>query len=464
MRALEYIRGVSLKNKLLCGLLLIIALLGWELRFKTVTETESFVPIQGDAIDYYSYAFNLRNLGVYSKNNSTWMASEETAVVPDAVRPPGYPLLILPMLTYDPASMNVGKIKHSIFNIKLSQAVVSTLTIFLAYLLFKSFLPTGFALSAAFLTAISPHLVAANANVLTETVFCFFVVAFLWACVKYIGNRRLPFLFVACLLLGVSALVRPSSLYFIVPMVGCLLFWLPNKDWKKILIVSLVGLALVVGPWMARNMMQDLPSDRLAVLSLYHGVFPNMMYQDIPESYGYAYRFDPNSQQIVQNRDTVLSEVLRRFSEEPARHLGWYLFGKPATLWQWDLLTSRQGDVFVYPVKRSPYFENKFFITSLVAMKGSHTVLLLLAVTGVALIWLPFVNHYLAREAVLAARMVTLFLLYFTFLHMVAAPYPRYSIPVLPLMYGAAMLPLMLAYMYWRRKIFSAQAHCKDDE
>ncbi|NLI34712.1 MAG: hypothetical protein GX422_18310 [Deltaproteobacteria bacterium] len=144
-------------------ILLCIFLLGLSLRLFSAAETRVDTPIRADARDYYLYAYNLRHHHVYSKDAGP-LKSPDATPAPDAVRQPGYPLFLTPFVDSLPSNEILGRIV-------ISQALLSTLTLILSFFLYRSFLPVSLALGASLLTAISPHLIAANSYLLTEPPF-----------------------------------------------------------------------------------------------------------------------------------------------------------------------------------------------------------------------------------------------------------------------------------------------------
>jgi hypothetical protein len=72
-------------------------------------------------------------------------------------------------------------------------------------------------------------------------------------------------------------------------------------------------------------------------------------------------------------------------------------------------------------------------------MKTLHAPLIWLGIVGCILAWLPGVALTLGSGALSSVRFISLLLLFFTLLHMVGAPFPRYSVPLRPLIYGMAV-------------------------
>ena len=219
----------------------------------------------------------------------------------------------------------------------------------------------------------------------------------------------------------------------------------PRAARLRVVLAALLGFALVFGPWVVRNLVvlgaaeDDQPIDN----TLHHGVYPKFMYRERPETVGFPYRFDPESPRISADLSSVLGEIRRRFTEEPGRHLRWYLIDKPIALWSWSAVQG-MGDSFIYPVSDSPYLHSPAFQASHRLMRWLHWPLVVLGGLGALLVWLPAVARRLDAAQRLTLRTMSLLLLYLTAVHCIGAPFPRYSWPLQPMLFLLAMLPLCL--------------------
>ena len=171
---------------------------------------------------------------------------------------------------------------------------------------------------------------------------------------------------------------------------------------------------------------------------LHHGMYPDFMYEDVPESHGFPYRYDPRAEKIGRDLSSVLKEISDRFVQTPLRHMKWYLLDKPMTLWSWNIIQG-SGDAFVYPVPSSPYFHNTFFRITHRLMYILHHPFVVLALFGCLMVWFPLARLDLTQESLLIARFCSLLLIYYTLIHMIGAPFPRYSVPLRPFLYGMAL-------------------------
>ncbi len=104
----------------------------------------------------------------------------------------------------------------------------------------------------------------------------------------------------------------------------------------------------------------------------------------------------------------------------------------------WDIIQG-SGDVFVYPVTNSPYFHNTFFRVTHGLMYSLHYPLLVLTLFGCFMAWFPQAKLNLTQVSLLTARFCSLLLIYYTLIHMIGAPFPRYSVPLRPFLYGMAL-------------------------
>lgn len=416
------------------GLFVLILFLGGALRFIAVEETVVIAPIRADAADYFHYAYNLKYHRSYSRTPPTM--NGDVAPTPDAVRSPGYPLFIAPFLSDPPTYANLHQIQ-------LIQALLSTLVIALVFALARLVLSPVLALLPALLTAVSPHLINTNLYLLTESLFTFLLYAALLAG-AYAGRQRGRWLLIGCgLLIGLGTLVRPTLLFL--PLVLALLYVadgergageaLRRSGWL------VLGFVIAYGSWPLRNqiVLADGASKQLQVNFLHHGMYPDFRYRDDPVSTGYPYRFDSESPRIAHDLGSVTAEIVRRFREEPQRHLTWYLLGKPTTYWSWNIVQG-MGDSFIYPVNQTPYATRNLFQTTHRIMRQLHVPLVLLAAAGALLAWLPIGSKQTTEPRRQSARLASIVALYFTLFHMIGAPFPRYAIPVYPLVYVLAVL------------------------
>lgn len=416
------------------------------MRVIAVSDTEVDTPLRADAAQYFLYAVNLKTYGVYSlADNIRRDADLSDPPSPDASRTPGYALFMLPFVDYPPSSAGLNALLFV-------QAVLSAVTSVLSFTLFRAFLPAWAALVTALLTALSPHLIVANVYVLTETLFTLFLIGFALALTRCLQRRSLPWAIACGLLLGATMLVRPTLSYFLILLIPTLGLLVPWRDVRRLGTAIVLACCLIYGPWIARNAISvpDAAGSTKAIDSVHMGMYPNVMYRDMPETLGYPDRHDPEWATRTTTGD-VAAEIARRFGEEPLRHMSWYAVGKPLTFFSWNMVVG-MGDAFIYPVFTSPYHTSLPFHLTRKLMYWLHWPLTALALATLFAVWLPSAGRYVSREALLAGRAISILFGYFVLVHVAGLPLPRYAIPLRPLLYGSAMLGLTAMFAALRRR------------
>ena len=426
------------------GALLIIMAFGVSLRYQAFAR--SVVPDHphGDAAKYFLYAYNLTNFGVYGYGNFTMLPADTDKEVareqiqPDALNPPAYPLYLSLFFGGE-----FSKIQSD--RARLGQVLLSSLTILLAYASFSLF-GRLYGLGVATLTALSPHLVNMNLFLLTETLFCFLLMASVWTISRTRKNSRLTLFLLIGLLLAMATMTRPWLLGFLFVMPGYLFLSKLRFSIRQMVFVFL-GVAIVISPWLVRNTMLsgDAADPSQLIASIHHGMYPNMMYEEQKESLGYAYKADPMSPELGQSFGTTLAEIARRAKAEPYKYAKWYLVGKIQSVLSWKIIAGADA-IFVYHVDGSPYFELPKFYLSAYYMEKIHGILTVLALMGALIVWLPRELQRQSADNIFFLRAISLLILYFLAMHMVVAPYPRYSIPMRPVIYAMALYPIFLTF------------------
>ena len=436
------------KNGIRCTIVFLglVFILGFYLRIESLSGTQVVSPLRADAGQYFTYAYNLRFHQTYSKEIGA-ASDKNFKSKPDSFRSPGYPLSISMLMDAIPT----GKTIHKIL---FFQVIISMLTLLLSFGFFKSFLPIYCALLASFFTALSPHLIVANSYILTETLFCFLLV-FCGLFLSLFASHRSYWLFaILGMAIAFAALVRPSLQFFPIVMALLLIVQYGRKRGLRFLVALLAGFILVFSPWLIRNTMtiKSSSDNKLKINFLHHGMYPDFTYDNVKESYGYPYLYDPQSKEIGKSMASVLKEIQKRFWAEPFKYFRWYLIKKPFAYWSWNIVQG-QGDVFIYPVSKTPYASNLIFQWTHKMMHFLHWPLVLLSLIGSLLVWIFPQTVSGTKNTMFVARFVSVLLLYFTLLHMIGAPFPRYSVPLRPFQYGMALYCLYFVYKFFNQRI-----------
>tara|TARA_B110000858_G_scaffold198442_1_gene265041 strand:- start:2784 stop:3713 length:930 start_codon:yes stop_codon:yes gene_type:complete len=292
--------------------------------------------------------------------------------------------------------------------------------------------------------AISPHLIISSSYFLTETSHSFFVLLGLWLLVVAIEKKLLRVALLAGVVFGYAALIRPAVLLF--PIAALIVFWWKYRTEVRpnLLLAFLFTTSLMWLPWQIWEA-ESKESNSRAVFLL--GAYPDMTYES-PRMRGYAYREDPEFQAMRESWSKTCEVLGERISEDPLAYIGWYLIGKPVTLWSASMVQG-QGGPFIYPITSSAYDNPGLYSLTLFLMMNLHGLLFFAAVLviGYEVLRMVFTNH--KPDLVLA--LVILFALYHTGVHTVLAPLPRYSTPYYPFLFMLAIYGCAGAFEKIRR-------------
>jgi 4-amino-4-deoxy-L-arabinose transferase-like glycosyltransferase len=163
-------------------------------------------------------------------------------------RGPGYPLFIAAVILIFGSDVAI---------LLLFQVFVSVLTVVLIYLCARRALGRRAALAAAALMAVAPgYASAAATDVMSETLFVFAILLFLYLFWRG-GEERFswPRAVVCGLILGYAALIRPEALEFF-PVAALWLLWRLRPRWRFGLGragLVMAGLLLIILPYTLRN-------------------------------------------------------------------------------------------------------------------------------------------------------------------------------------------------------------------
>ncbi len=431
-------------------LFILILLLGAWLRLDVTIKTTVDSPLRADALGYFSYAYNLRHYGVYSRDYRFVKENSNAQPKPDALSSPGYPLFLMPFTGQLPTD-------KTILHITLLQALLGSIVILFTYITAKQFLGGNWALLPSFLVAISPQLVNCGVYVLSESLFTFLMMAAITClAVQTKFSRNLWLTLLSGLLLGAAALTRPT-LNYIVPflLLALLPYFEKSFRWKWAVTLT-TGFVLVMLPWMLRNWLTLGGSDPTLVIStLVHGHYPWAMYEGNPQSLGYPYRFDPEIEQLSKNISAALQGISRRIMTDPFTYLTWYIIGKPIMFFSWGDVASA-GEFFTYPTPASPYYNSLIFQISRYIMWITHYIWIILAAISVFLLLCNWKKSTIQKDKY-TPRLLGVFFIYFALVHMVGFPLSRYSLPLLPLIFMLATYSIR-RLLNWCRLRTSLQA------
>ncbi|QAU23950.1 hypothetical protein EO087_08065 [Dyella sp. M7H15-1] len=426
---------------LLC--LLLVLLLGLYLRLGTATGTQVDRPIRNDAKDYVAYAWNLKISGVYSSDPSALIGSSVLTPQPDAARPPAYPWLLRTM-------MGARLDRSFLSRVCYAQAWIAEATLLCATLLAMELVGVWAGLILGLLVALSPHQSIYVAYLLTETTFGGVVVLATGAAVLALRSNqphwRLMFSCCAGILFGLSCLTRPTLDQWPFALVFMLL-WPSIRRFRGEIIALVLGFILMMSPWWLRNeiTLHRMSDPGKMIETLHDGSYPNFRYEDRPETFGYPYSFDPNTPRAVSSLSGIFEDLRIKFTSNPVEMVNWYLFGKVAYFFHWSP-PDGWADMFTYPVLRSPWLTSTIFIIITSVMLSLYTPLIIFGLLGTCVAFLSRTKILFGSVKADGIRFVALLHLFAIGVHVMGAPFARYSVPFRPITFLLAIFLMVWIY------------------
>jgi len=433
-----------------------IVVLAFLLRWHYQVTAMVMDPVRGDAIQFFSYAWNVVHHHVFSMSRP-----DGDTIVADSFRDPGYPALMAlwMFLTDDFDRWYQG--------VLMTQAVLGALTAGFAFVIARLCLSLRWAVLVGVLAAVWPHSLTAPQYLLSETLFGFFVTASVLGLAVAMRRGSRAWAVLAGLCFGLGVLVNPilAPLILLLP---ALLAWqraLP-KAALGALVLSMAVLPLL---WQVRNATTpgDASAGSRAKQNLVQGSWPE--YHDwwrvsvgtepdrpqvLPEE-GREQRMaearaaqapmEAEEAAITRSLGEGLGLMVARFAQAPGRYLAWYAVRKPALLWAWDIRIGH-GDVYINPTRNSP-LDNEAPLRLLMALcRGLNPLVGLAALIGAVLA----VRRRREGEAANVPLVVALVLVFVTLVHTVLQAEPRFATPYRSLEMFLAVTALA-AFVSWYR-------------
>jgi len=428
---------LELKGRTVCNIIQIrlsflIFFFALAIRMWYVNTVEIDTPIRADAAGYVTAAQNIIVNGYFSNK---WNAKKH-----DGFLTPGYPIFLAGLIGISDNGYDAYEL---ILN---TQAVIDAVSCVLLFLIASFFLPYYWGLLAGLIMAVYPHFVTLSGYVLTETLFMLlFLISVIFA-IKAISKRSYKYFFVFGAVTSVAALVRPAII-----LLPIFLLLIPLIDIQattkrlRMALFCILGIALFWSPWlMWKKVYVDEKPNQVSLFAAAFalGIYPDLVHKD-PRYKGLPELDDPEAKKMALSLKYGLKVLSERAKQEPAKYLNWYLFGKPAMFWSWGILVG-QGGAFIYPVKSSIYSENRIAYWSMVFSKYYHgffNILMLFAFAFGGYLLYKRKRNFTDSELVLIPLLLTAG--YFTLIHTILAPLPRYSVPFRPLTIVLALYMIM---------------------
>lgn len=436
-------------------ILFAIFLFAFGLRWYYVSTAVVLNPVRGDATQYYAYALNLANHGIFSKD-----VAGSAIIHPDNYRDPGYPAFLALWMKM----LGAGAAWYA--TVLLSQALLGALTVTLATQLGRHWLPLRWAALAGVLMALWPHSITINGYLLSESLFGFLVVLGILATASAL-QRQDPWRAIAAgLTLGAAALTNAILLPFGI-LLAAALAWRKLAS-RKLCIALAAGAITLPGAWAVRNAVVVTPvagsssMDR-ALQNFAQGSRPDFQSAwresvlgteaEKAKAKTVSQAVDEEYRLMRTAPRNAVNTILRRFSARPLEYARWYLLEKPALLWGWSIEIG-QGDIFVFPTRNAPFQVQPAWIALVAICHALNTTLMLLALASLLLLrsrgrcTVP--PNLPASRAVLVA--VICLAVFVTLIYSALQAEPRYSIPFRPFEILLALTTLRGIAMWWQKR------------
>lgn len=327
-----------------------------------------------------------------------------------------YPTLIPPLPAIVTAALQ-SVFGEGLLSTKLLQVVLDAVTVVILFYVGRLVFPYAVAGIGALLLAVYPYTAFTSAYIGSEVLFTLFIALFVLASLLAIKkeNSFAAFL-VAGICLGCATMSRGTTQYFPIFFLA-FLAWHHRSIGRKFLRQSaffLLGFALIVGPWVARNFI---------VLDAF-----------IPSSTAGVPLLNGSSEEFweIDDREREFPLYVEYLKKEkgliPPRRVAWVekdKFHKQAAIEKYRQRLEER------PLSFIPFLAEKFARMWYATEVGHRHGLILLSnlpfyLFGIAGLWL------LMRSGNRAGALITVLLGYFIVIHVLVYSLFRYTLPVMP--------------------------------
>jgi 4-amino-4-deoxy-L-arabinose transferase-like glycosyltransferase len=396
----------------------------------------------GDSVEYYNYARNLVQHAIFSKDPPS-----AASPVRDSFRDPGYPTFLAAWMKFFP---QWNKWYAAVL---ISQATLSALTVVLWLQLGRRYLSLSWLAFAGVIMALWPHSVSMSSNIMSETLYGFFVafalVVFDIARVRNSGSWAV----FSGVLFSLASLTNSVFLPF--AMTLTLYVVLKRQMYFRIALIFMASTIAMLLPWNIRNVTlhtsRQSSSDR-ALMNFVQGSWPQYhsavkaseILKD-PRASGVIDQINNEIYTIENDRSAGLSMMAKRIALDLTGYFTWYL-RKPQSLWDWSLRMGA-GDIYFNVTYHSPFDSSGPWKIVAALCHASNGLFMLLALAGCVL-------ALSAKPSVPGFEATSLLLLFVTIVHSALQAEPRYSIP-----YRGGEILLSVFALNWIMRNVSNQRH-----
>lgn len=398
------------KHYLTLGLFIVISLI---IKIVLIVRYQNSLTLSSDDLNYVKSAVVLAKRGIYIFHN----LNEPTVFVT-----PTYPFFLALVFKV----FGTGLVGFQA--VRIIQAVMSSVTILLIYLIGERLFNKNVGLLAAFLVAFYIPNIITVGYMLTETLFTMLLCLLIYCSLLFVkrpGKTRFGLLGV---LWAVATLCRPTIALY-PAFLFIYLFWSERTkivDMIKLGTAMFLVFAAIVSPWWVRNYREYGEFIPLAASSgnpMLQGTYIN--YEQTPENIVY-YKLGKNAFETNKTEVAVAKVRIKEgFKKDFWEYLKWYTIDKTYLFW---------GTVF--------YWKGFFNIPSFVVLY-SHLFIVLAGFVGILALLFKGIGKY---------SLPILVILYFNITHCVYMAFDRYAFPLIPLLsIFSSFLILKLFGFIWQK-------------
>lgn len=321
---------------------------------------------------------------------------------PAAQVTPGYPLFLEFCYWFTLVSTHNHQVQMHIAT--TFQHLLAAVTVLFLYRIMRKGLPRYASVAASLLWLVYPPATSAANQILTETLYVFFLVCFAWTFLCAIQKPSIARYILAGFILGLTTLVRPSVMPLAAAVLVVFFSGVNRQQIKRHVwhVCAYIGMfVLTMLPWWIRN-----------VVSLHRFILTD---EDLANPL--LYGSDPNFAQDpglasgltgAQQKALALHRIAVGFEHHPLLYLKWYTIDKIGLLFGTPWFTS---------VKEVPKWIDVYANTHLVWVISGALGLLIIALRRDALWWI----------SALVAFLVVVQLPFI--------PIDRYAFPIMPFLF-----------------------------
>ncbi len=375
-----------------------ILLLAAALRIGLALAVPDSFGMRADAEEYIGVARNWLQTGVFG----------EDAGIPYAVIPPAYPAFLAAIFAVTGSSL---------LAVRLVQAVLGVAVVWLVYATARQLFSPRVGLWAAGLAAVYPPLALYVTFYLTETLYTFWALLFIYGFVRWQAAPQTRYAVVSAVGFALALLTRETLV--VLPLAFPFLFWWGRLNWRaggRFLLIFGGATLLLIAPWLLRNAL----------------TFDAFFFTERTDALRYEWTgegyLSPEFQEWVQSNEAPLTEEQRHFAylryygravdmRDPA-----FLLAQPRQYV--TFLGRRLVEFWLHPVGLESLPENLLLRAAYIAL---HALLVGLS---------AFEMGRLGRRRNAGIALLALCLLYITLIGLfLRRPLPRYTLPFTPLLF-----------------------------